>query len=149
MNIGLSNAMLVVGVLACVGAPARAAAPRDAGCRGNPGLTGQCYWLRGTVELSFDRGYVLGRDDSYRVVIITNAPNSEKDVPSNLMHVMDQAVKNVSSASAWVHGTFEVCPIPTRRPDLTYEHFVCIQSAVHLRPQRLGDPNPGTQSRHR
>jgi len=104
----------------------------DAGCKGNPALTGPCYEVTGTVFLSADIGLVLVPDRGVQTpgitlrpghgLIINSAPNSDGDLPSNVGDA-------ISPATAWVHGRYEVCPIPTLPSQFPPEetHFVCIE----------------------
>ncbi len=112
----------------------------DAGCKGNPALTGQCYVVWGWVGLSADAGLVLELDPGFNVpghppipghhvtLIVRNAPNSEKDGPPN--------VGDMIKLPAGVHGRYEVCPVPevqvlpTQSPGML--NFVCIESGSHL-----------------
>lgn len=112
------------------------AVAEELGCKGNPGLSGECYTVQGTVSLSGDSGFVLGRDDTSRALVVGAAPNSKGYWPVDLTRAMDKAQKQTGFASARVHGTYEVCPIPAEVPERQY---VCIQSATRLRPERAGE----------
>jgi len=111
----------------------------DAGCKTNPALTGHCLLMRGTVLLTADIGPVLDSDIGARRLIIRAAPNSTKDMPAKLVTLMSSALHK--SLSAEVHGTYEVCPIPTLPSQFPPEttQYACINSASHL---SLGDWSP-------
>ena len=65
---------LVLGGLLCVAAVSTSSASaREPRCRGNPGVTGRCYWIRGEFLLSADSLFIVDRDDNGRWVIIRNA----------------------------------------------------------------------------
>ena len=113
---------------------ATSAAPQpDLGCKGNPSLIGQCYTIRGMLNLSADRAFVLWPDDAgRRPVVVRAAPNSNRDWPTNLVRAMTNAAKERGFVKASVHGVFQVCPIPSIFPDRPEEPYGCIQSADHL-----------------
>jgi len=110
----------------------------DAGCKGNPALTGPCYVVWGEVGLSADVGLVLGLDPGShppgrqlrpgQSLIIRSAPNSEKDIPRNVGDLIDPL-------TTWVHGRYEVCPIPAAPTQFVPGEliFVCIESGSHLK----------------
>lgn len=102
----------------------------DLHCKGSPRLIGKCYSVRGEVSLSADRGFVLGRDDTGRALVV------QGDWPDNLNIAMGEAQRRTGFVSAWVHGTYEVCPIQPEEPE---NEYVCIQSATGLRPERAGE----------
>jgi hypothetical protein len=113
----------------CVAVLAGAAFAADGGCKDNPGLTGACYWVHGTVALSADRGFVLFGYGRHRSLIVRNPPYSKHDLPANLLGAIDQAQRTSGLAGAEVRGVFLVCPIP---PDQAGEN-VCIQTAIRLK----------------
>ena len=131
-----SNGPLSTYVVVAALAAASCAVAEELGCKGNPRLTGQCFTVQGTVSLSGDSGFVLGRDDTGRSLVIGSAPNSKGDWPTNLTRTMERAQKQTGFASAWVHGDYEVCPIPS---EVLERQYVCIQSAIRLRPERAGE----------
>ncbi len=130
--------LLVSGL--CLFAVCAGAWSKDPGCDGNPGLTGACYWVDGTIALSADRGFVLFGRNPRRALIIRNAPHSQTDAPENLHRAMDVAQRHVGLAAGEVGGRFLVCPIP---PDQAGEN-ICIARAIRLKPPRpdqaAGDP---------
>ncbi len=144
MTVKTSLTLLAVTALTWAdSASAGAAARLDLGCRGNPGLIGRCYCVRGTMNLSADSGLILTRDDTGRAVVLWKAPNSRGRWPSNLTTTHLKAQRDTGFVSAWVHGDFEVCPVPTDRRDRPDLHFVCVEAATHLRGERPGDTWPG------
>jgi hypothetical protein len=108
---------------------------KDAGCKGNPALTGKCYWVHGNFGLSADSGLVVVQD-SERWLTTWSAPNSEIDGPENLSRALSKAQHKAHSLEAFVHGAFEVCPIPSDDPSKSYKKYVCIQSAKNLTPAK-------------
>ncbi len=135
----------IVAVACALSFGADAAPSVDPGCRTNPALTGPCYRVRGRVGLSGDSGLVLGRDDTGRVLVIRPAPHRSRDLPPDLDRALARAQENTGFASAWVHGRFEVCPIPADLPERTY---VCIQSAAGLATERPGARRSRDTARH-
>ena len=131
----------VIGLVSVLLASVAALVPAEAaggasGCKGNPGLVGRCYWVRGTVSLSADRGIVIGRDDHRPALVIGNAPGTQRDMPTSMYKALDRAHRDTGFISAWVHGDFEVCPIPPDVPELDY---ACVNSAAHLTTEKKGE----------
>ena len=108
----------------------------DRGCKNNPALTGRCFTVRGNVVLTGDIGPAFDSDDSKTRLIIRAAPNSARDMPENLETLMDKALDK--RVYAGVHGTYEVCPIPTEPSQFPPEtsRYACINSASHM---KVGD----------
>jgi hypothetical protein len=88
--------------------------------------------VRGTVALSADRGFVLGSDDKKIWLIVRPAPMSKRDMPHNLIKVLED------NFVGGVHGLYKVCPIPTLPTQFPPEetHFACIDSASALSADR-------------
>ena len=99
-------------------------------------MIGPCYWVTGIISLSADRGFILGRDDKRPALVIGRGPNSAGYWPQNLERAVSHAQKQTGFLSAWVHGTYEVCPVPQDAPGLAY---VCVESATRLAPENVGD----------
>jgi hypothetical protein len=85
---------------------------------------GKCHWFKGTLSLQTE---TLTRDDNGEAITIAN------DWPRNLNRAMDRAQHRGGTDDAWIHGTFEMCPI--RRKD-TGKRFVCIETAKDLKAVR-------------
>jgi hypothetical protein len=101
----------------------------DAGCKGNPALTGRCYMVRGDVFMSGDMGPVLGPDGaSHERLGIRPAPNGESDMPDSIENPL------LNDLHAEIQGVFEVCPIPAVPNQFPrgYTKFICINSASGL-----------------
>jgi hypothetical protein len=136
MNGVLRGVLLgAVGLMCSLDVSARAA-PREPRCRGNPGVTGRCYWIRGEFTLSADSLFIVDRDDNGRWVVIRNARIHRPDwpvddaVPSNLARLYSRVV-NDAGLRGTVRGDFEVCPIP--KQGFADTAYACIQTATHLR----------------
>ena len=138
MNRRLGRVLLTAfGLMGFLVVSARAAPPEPR-CRGNPGVIGRCYWIRGEFTISADSLFIVDRDDNGRWVIIRNARVRRSDwpvdnaVPSNLGQFYTRVVEAAGSVGgAAVRGDFEVCPIP--KQDRAETAYACIQSATHLR----------------
>lgn len=113
-----------------IGAPATS---RRSGGSLHP--VGQCYRVAGTVSLSGDSGFVLGRDDTGRALTVSSVPGS--DWPQNLSGALTRAQKQTGFASAQVHGTFEVCPV--RFEGAEDRDYIRITAASRLRAERPGE----------
>lgn len=116
---------LIAAVLSIVPATALAA---DAGCKGNPALTGQCYSVSGDVLLSADIGVVLGPDGKNRALVVRAAPNSEIDMPESVSALLSKKL------TSYIHGVYEVCPIPAEPNQFVpgETKYICINSASKL-----------------
>lgn len=104
--------------------PASAA---DAGCEGNPALTGKCYWVWGTGGISADNADMIWRDDNHRGMTVREAPNSHW-YPRNV----ERALRKTTSITGYLHGRWRVCPIPAEPSDKYGLPWVCLQAATHL-----------------
>ena len=131
--------MAGVAVICALGQSATAAVTPHPGCKHNPAVIGRCYWLHGTMSISADSATVLGADGTHQAVAVRYGPNSKWDGPANLNAAWEKAQRDTGFVSAWVHGTFEVCPIPSDAPDRPWQKFVCIESATDLGPERAGE----------
>lgn len=109
-------------------APAPAARTEPSRCKGAAAVTGPCYRTQGVVQLSGDRGTILA-PDSGGALILLSVPGSEAGWPDNLDRAMETARTETGSIVAGVHGTFEVCPLPSDNPDQPEQAFVCVESA--------------------
>ena len=140
MDVRFGKALCAVAWLSCAAAaPGTATAAHEPRCRGNPGVIGRCYWIRGEFALSADSLFIVDRDDNGRWVVIRNAQNTRGGgpvahaVPHNLELSYDSAISRAGSlGGAQVRGDFEVCPI-ANQGWFADQAFACIQSATHLR----------------
>ena len=140
MVANLRNILLGILGFACTADIAVAAAHSVPRCRGNPGVIGRCYWVRGEFSLSGDSLFIVDRDDNGAWVVIRGARGLhgagpvQDDGPRNLEMSFDRAVKAKGSiGGAFVRGDFEVCPIPNDG-SFPEQKFACIQTATNLRP---------------
>lgn len=125
---------LVTGMaLGCViGLSATAAPAREPRCRGNSGLIGRCYRIRGLYALSSDSAMIVVRDDTGRRVIIRGAHHRQSAEPSNLIRFATKIVRDTGDISLVdVHGDFEVCR--ARQDGFVKGAYACIQSAINLK----------------
>jgi len=97
----------------------------DIGCKSNSALLGQCYSVQGTITVDPGIGATFNRDDPKSRLIIRPAHGSAITLPENVDHAL--RFYHVIS----VHGTYEVCPIPSQSP-FKHERFVCVDSASNL-----------------
>ncbi len=139
MDERFGKALCAVAWLSCAAAAPGTATAAEPRCRGNPGVIGRCYWIRGEFALSADSLFIVDRDDNGRWVVIRNAHNSrgggpvDHAVPRNLEMSYNNAVSRTGSVGGVrVRGDFEVCPIPNQGW-FADQAFACIQSATHLR----------------
>lgn len=143
--------LTVFWLFCCLGFAAHAA-PVEPRCRGNPGLIGRCYWIRGEFALSADSLFIIDRDDNGRWVIIRNARVHrgfwpvDNALPHNLERAFSRASEVDGAGAAQVRGDYEVCPIPKQdRADTAY---ACIETASHLRRVPRGWMSPAQKKLH-
>lgn len=112
--------------------PAAPAARAEASrCKGAAVVTGPCYRTTGVVQLSGDRGTILAPDTGGALILLS-VPGTQAGWPDTLDRAMEKAEADTGSIIAGVHGTFEVCPLPSDNPDRPEQAFVCVESADQL-----------------
>ena len=138
MIIGQNWKCLAVVAMACAtGLSAGAALSHGLDGKSHSPRPEPCYWLTGTLSLSGDNGFVIGRDRGGSV-IVGHAPN-DAGWPGDLQRNLEKAQADTGYVDAWVHGTFKVCPISSESPSHPWLHFVYIRSAVRLTREQAGD----------
>jgi hypothetical protein len=140
MTKNCSRMSLLGAALSCFGSTAFAASPPDLECKSNPNLVGPCYQVQGVLNFSADSAFVLWRDKYVRPgIVVRAAPNSDHVWPANVHRAMDRALKQNGLNRAALHGTFQVCPIPSQSPNAPdRDPWGCIQAAYHLTLRRAG-----------
>jgi hypothetical protein len=116
--------MRVIPAALALAAAFPALAAQDAGCKGNPGLTGRCYEQWGSIGLTADAALALGPATSgERRLLVRAAPGSEHDIPLNVSDALWDDLQ------ASVAGQFEVCPVP-RDPSYPDEQAICVERSI-------------------
>jgi len=78
----------------------------------------------------------LVRDNDHKWLIVRNPPHSQAGEPDNLIDSMMRAQDRKGYVTVFLHGRFEVCPIPPddgTPPAQDPDSYVCIASARQLK----------------
>lgn len=129
------HALIVAGILVARSAAAEYPDVNPSlGCRRNPAIVGDCFRIRGRVQVyngAFNvRIWPVG---STRLLGVL--PTEQEIVPDNLRRQL--------SFSKRVYGDFQVCPFTAERPG--HMRFVCVQEAEHLVIEDYTSVSPGAR----
>jgi hypothetical protein len=96
----------------------------ELGCKGNPSLAGQCFMVRGSINITGDAGPALWPATARRPLIVRAANGSDHDLPTVVESVL------LDDLYASVSGDFEVCPVSAQPP--SNDQFICVEKATNI-----------------
>jgi hypothetical protein len=94
-------------------------------CKRSPALTGQCRIVKGSLGLTSNIGVTLVAEDGTRIVIKA-PPDSNADIALPVMQNWLYWQSKTGSMKTRIHGSFEVCPLPSEINTPGIKDFGCI-----------------------